>query len=260
MKFWALPEWTTASNSHIKLGHPVSSGEPYYFNGCSEGDAQAGKCVFGNAQIPQSAWFVPAERMLQYVPAPNTTKAFATSAYNQTLRDDKAAARMDANTRWGLLTAYYFVDGFTLDNPYPTAQSGASVPGFNALTTGRAQLLAMSATQAINNKTVNELNLSYLRDFTNLGQPVGGRGVSLISQGFENAAGSASIVALDPKGESVENLNFNGYSVGAAANQLIQANNTYQVADTFSKVLRRGLSPTAHPEVRDRLPRGESTR
>ena len=220
-----------------KLGYTVSSGEPYYFNGCSEGDAQAGKCVFGNAQIPQSAWSVPAQRMLQYIPAPNTTKGFATSAYNQTLRDDKAGARMDANTRWGLLTAYYFVDGFSLDNPYPTAQSGASVPGFNALTTGRAQLLALSATKAINNKTVNEFNLSYLRDFTNLGQPVGGRGVSLISQGFENAAGSASIVALDPKGESVENLNFNGYSVGAAANQLIQANNTYQVADTFSKVL-----------------------
>jgi hypothetical protein len=220
-----------------KLGYTVSSGEPYYFNGCSEGDARAGKCVFGNAQIPQSAWSVPAQRMLQYIPAPNTTKGFATSAYNQTLRDDKVGARMDANTRWGLLTAYYFVDGFTLDNPYPTAQSGASVPGFNALTTGRAQLLALSATKAINNKTVNEFNMSYLRDFTNLGQPVGGRGVSLISQGFENAAGSASIVALDPKGQSVENLNFNGYSAGAAANQLIQANNTYQEADTFSKVL-----------------------
>ena len=47
----------------------------------------------------------------------------------------------------------------------------------------------------------------------------------------------ASIVALDPKGQSVENLNFNGYSTGAAANQLIQANNTYQITDTFSKVL-----------------------
>jgi hypothetical protein len=61
--------------------------------------------------------------------------------------------------------------------------------------------------------------------------------VSLTSQGFENADGSASIVALDPKGQSVENLNFNGYSTGAAANQLIQANNTYQGSDTFSKVL-----------------------
>ena len=84
---------------------------------------------------------------------------------------------------------------------------------------------------------VNEFHLSFMRDNTNLGQPVGGTGVSLVSQGFENADGTASIVALDPKGQSVENLNFNGYSTGAAANQLIQANNTYQVTDTFSKVL-----------------------
>ncbi|HXP11175.1 MAG TPA: TonB-dependent receptor, partial [Acidobacteriaceae bacterium] len=46
-----------------------------------------------------------------------------------------------------------------------------------------------------------------------------------------------SIVALDPKGEGVENLNFNGYSTGAAANQLIQVNNVYQVTDAFSRVL-----------------------
>jgi hypothetical protein len=97
--------------------------------------------------------------------------------------------------------------------------------------------LALSATKAINSTAVNEAHVSYLRDLTNLGQPEGGRGVSLVSQGFENANGSPSIVALDPKGQSVENLNFNGYSTGAAANQLIQANNTYQTADTFSKVL-----------------------
>ena len=43
-------------------------------------------------------------------------------------------------------------------------------------------------------------------------------------------------MALDPKGQSVENLNFNGYSTGAAANQLTQVNNTYQVTDAVSKV------------------------
>src|SRR6202042_2339328 len=96
---------------------------------------------------------------------------------------------------------------------------------------------ALSATKTMNSTMVNEAHVSYLRDITNLGQPEGGRGVSLVSQGFANADGSPSIVALDPKGQSVENLNFNGYSIGAAANQLIQANNTYQAADTYSKVL-----------------------
>jgi hypothetical protein len=220
-----------------KLGYTVTPSESYYFNGCTEADAQAGQCVFGNATIPKTAWSVPAQRLLTYIPVPNNGNGFATSAYNQSVRDDKAGARVDANTRWGLLSAYYFIDEFNLDNPYPTAQSGASVPGFDALTTGRAQLLAVGATKTINATTVNEAHLSYLRDITNLGQPVGGLGVSLVSQGFANADGTPSIVALDPKGQGVENLNFNGYSIGAAANQLIQANDTYQASDTFSKVL-----------------------
>jgi len=232
-----------------KLGYAVTQGEPYYFTAgeksivnnqvqtYTDNCTSSAQCVFPNAAIPQSAWSIPAQRMLQYIPAANTANGFATSAYNQTVRDDKGGLRLDANTRWGLLSAYYFMDGFTLDNPYPVAQSGASVPGFDALTTGRAQLMALGATKTLSATAVNELHLSYLRDLTNLGQPRGGRNVSLISQGFANADGSPSIVALDPNGQSVENLNFNGYSTGAAANQLIQTNNTYQVTDTFSKVL-----------------------
>jgi hypothetical protein len=217
-----------------KLGYNVVAGEPYYLPGC----VSSSVCVFPNAVIPQSAWSVPAQRLLQYIPAPNTPLGtFATSAYNQTVRDDKAGARVDANTRWGLVSAYYFIDDFDLDNPYPVAQSGASVPGFDALTTGRAQLLSLGDTKTFNATTVNEFHLSYMRDNTNLGQPVGGTNVSLASQGFVNADGTDSIVALDPKGQSVENLNFNGYSTGAAANELIQVNNTYQVSDDFSKVL-----------------------
>jgi hypothetical protein len=217
-----------------KLGYSVTAGEPYYVSGCTV----SAECVYPNAVIPQVAWSVPAQRMLQYIPAPNTAAGtFATSTYNQTLRDDKAGMRVDANTRWGLLSAYYFIDDFDLDNPYPVAQSGASVPGFDAITSGRAQLLSLGDTEAFSPTAVNEFHLSYVRDFTDLGQPVGGRNVSLISQGFENADGTPSIVALDPKGQSVENLNFNGYSTGAAANQLIQANNTYQATNIFSKVM-----------------------
>jgi hypothetical protein len=216
-----------------KLGYSVVAGEPYYVAGC----ANSAQCVFPNAVIPTNAWAVPAQRMLQYIPAPNSAGGFATSSYNQILRDDKGAIRVDANTRFGLLSAYYFIDDFNLDDPYPVAQSGASVPGFDAITTGRAQLIALSDTKTFNSTAFNELHFSFMRDFTNLGQPVGGTNVSLASQGFENADGTASIIALDPKGQSVENLNFNGYSTGAAANQLVQANNTFQVTDAFSKVL-----------------------
>jgi hypothetical protein len=218
-----------------RLGFTVTQGEAYNFPGCSATGAPA--CVLPNATLPQSAWSVPAQKMLQYIPAPNRADGFATSSFNQTVRDDKAGFRLDATTRLGTLSAYYFIDDFNLDNPYPVAQSGASVPGFDATTTGRAQLISIGDTKTFNARSVNELHLSYMRDFTDLGQPVGGRGVSLASQGFVNADGSDSIVALDPKGQSVENSNFNGYSTGAAANELVQANNTYQVADTFSEVL-----------------------
>ena len=167
-----------------KLGYGVTAGEPYYLPGCTASST----CVFPNAVIPQKAWSVPAQRMLQYIPAPNTPLGtFATSSYNQTVRDDKAGARVDANTRWGLLSAYYFIDDFDLDDPYPVAQSGASVPGFNALTTGRAQLIALSDTKAFSATADNELHFSYMRDNTNLGQPIGGRNVSLVSQGFADA-------------------------------------------------------------------------
>ena len=216
-----------------ELGYQVVAGEPYYLPGCTSSST----CVFPNAVIPQNAWSVPAQRMLQYIPAPNNANGFATSAYNQTVRDDKAGARVDWNTRWGLISGYYFVDDFYLVTPYPVAQSGASVPGFSAATTGRAQLFTFGDTKSLGATMVNEFRLSFMRDNTNLGQPIGGLGVSLASQGFVNADGTDSIVALDPKGQSVENLNFNAYSTGAAANQLIQANNTYQTSDTFSKVL-----------------------
>jgi hypothetical protein len=226
-----------------ELGYNVTSNESYYVPGCSTmADAQLGQCVFPNAVIPQSAWSTPAQKALQYIPATNTVDAagnpvFATSAYNQVLRDDKAGVRVDANTSLGLLSAYYFIDDFNLNNPYPVAQSGASVPGFSALTLGRSQLLALSDTKTFNAKSINELHLSFMRDNNDLGVPVGGRNVSLVSQGFENADGTPSIVALDPKGQSVENLNFNGYSTGAAANQLTQVNDTYQATDTFTRVL-----------------------
>ncbi len=90
------------------------------------------------------------------------------------MRDDKGAVRIDANTRLGLLSGYYFIDDFDLDNPYPVAQSGASVPGFDAITTGRAQLVALGHTKTFKTTMVNELHFSYMRNFTNLGQPVGG--------------------------------------------------------------------------------------
>jgi len=230
---------TTVSGSYFanllsqKLGYAVSAGEPYYTAGCT-----SATCVFPGAVIPQSAWSAPATNLLKYIPSPNNANGtFATSASNLTLRDDKGAYRMDANTRWGLLSAYYFLDDWSQNNPYPMAQGGANVPGFNALYLGRAQLLDLGDTKTINATTVNEFHFSYLRNANDLGKPVGGVGVSLASQGFEVGQGTPGIVPLSPKTEGVESVGFNSFTIGTNTNELNQTGNTFQWLDNFSKVI-----------------------
>jgi hypothetical protein len=219
-----------------ELGYPVSPGEPYYTPGCTN----SSQCVLPNAVIPISAWSAPAQHLLQYIPRPNVgANTFATSADNETLRDDKGAYRLDYNSHWGLLSAYYFLDSYTLNNPYPVAQSGASVPGFNALYLGQAQLLSLGDTKTFGTSAVNEFHFSYMRDNNDLGKPVGGLGVSLASQGFVTGPGTAGIVPLDPQGEGVENIVFNAFSIGTNANELKQVNSTFQWIDNFSKVVGR---------------------
>ena len=157
-----------------RLGYPVSPGEPYYTAGCA-----TSQCVLPNGAIPASSWSTPAKALLQYIPQPNVgANLFATSNSNETLRDDKGAYRLDYNSRWGLLSAYYFLDDYTLSNPYPVAQSGASVPGFNALYLGRAQLLSFGDTKTLGSTAVNEFHFSYMRDHNDLGKPVGGLGAA----------------------------------------------------------------------------------
>ena len=101
-------------------------------------------CFLG-AIIPQRAWSSPAQKLLQYVPSPNAgDNTLSTGAFAQTVVDDKGSFRVDGNTKlFGLLTGYYFLDDYTLDNPYPGQQGGANVPGFDAQTIGRAQLFTL---------------------------------------------------------------------------------------------------------------------
>jgi hypothetical protein len=226
------PYW--ASLLAQKLGYPVQEGEPYYTAGC----VSSSQCVLPNAQIPVSAWAAPAQKLLQYVPTPNNANGtFSTAAYDETLHDEKGAVRLDANTHWVSLSAYYFVDGYSLDNPYPTGQGGANIPGFNAMTFGRAQLLSLGATKTIGTTMVNEFHFSYMRDANNVGQPVGGVGPSLVSQGFVDASGKPGIYPLAPQIEGVENVAFNDFTIGVDTTGLKQANNTFQWIDNFSKVV-----------------------
>ncbi len=99
----------TVSGSYLagllsqKLGYAVSAGEPYYRAGC----ITSSSCVFPHATIPKNAWSSPALALLQYIPSPNNgADQFSTSAFAQTVRDDKSSGRIDANGgRWASFPA-----------------------------------------------------------------------------------------------------------------------------------------------------------
>lgn len=215
-----------------RLGYGVSVGEPYYTPGCT----LVTQCVFPNAVIPQRAWSVPAQRLLQYIPLPNVgANEYSNASLAQHLNDGKGSARLDAQTaHLGTISAYYFLDSYNLNNPYPTQQGGANVPGFNALSNGRGQLADLSDTKIFSPTVVNELRLSYMRDFNSLGQQQGGVGTSLASQGF--TTGPAGILPLDPATEGVESIVFNKINFGTTPFSLVQTDGNYQIQDSLSKV------------------------
>ena len=209
-----------------KLGYTVTAGEPY-------------SSVFPGNIIPTSVWSEPAKHLLQYIPNPNVgDSTFSTASQGKIVRDGKMSFRADAsNQHWGQLSAYYYFDDYRVNNPYPTGQGGATVPGFNALTFGRAQLISLGDIKTFRTSTVNELRLSFMRNANNVGQPIGGVGRTLASQGFVTGPGSTGINPLAPKIEGIENLHFKAFAIGTPITNLTQANNTYSATDNISKVV-----------------------
>ncbi|WP_255483995.1 carboxypeptidase regulatory-like domain-containing protein [Granulicella sp. 5B5] len=227
------------------LGYSVTANEPYYF---AQGEARSDdpssvyasnctsttQCVFPNLVIPPTAWAAPARNLLQYIPSPNVSASqFSTSSYSQTVRDDKGSVRIDANTRAGQLSGYYFVDDYTLDNPYPGSVAGASIPGFDALYLGRAQLFALSDTKILGINTVDESHIGYLRNANVIGQPHGGLGVSLASQGF--SSGADGIYVQAPEFEGVENITFPSFVMGVPITNLTQVNNSFYASSNLTR-------------------------
>jgi hypothetical protein len=234
--------FATVLNNRMNLGNTITSGEPYYFTGCTS----QSQCVFPGAMIPQTAWSPVAISMLNLglIPQPNSANNFyVTSQYAQNLRDDKGGARVDQNTRFGTLFAYYFADDYLLNAPFPNG--GASVPAasfaYNATTAGRAQLVNLGDTKNFGSYAVNELRLSYVRNTVALAEPQGGVGsnYSLATLGFDtpwsNPAGGISAIA--PQLDGVPYITFNNYSIGVPQVSTGQYNNSFQVLDNFTRIV-----------------------
>jgi hypothetical protein len=220
-----------------ELDSSVQAGDPY--SNLSTGCTPDRPAVFPAGSIPQRAWSTPGTNLLKYIPTPNIgATQFSSAAFEQKVRDDKAASRIDANTRLGQLSGYYFIDNYDLDNPYPGSVAGASIPGFDALYFGRAQLFAVGDNKVIGSTTVNEFHLGYLRNANVIGQPKGGLGVSLASQGFASGAnGGPGIDVQAPEFEGVENVTFPTFVMGVPTTNMTQFNNTYYVSDGLSRVI-----------------------
>ena len=152
------------------------------------------------------------------------------------MRDDKGSLKVDANSeRLGLLSAYYFFDDYTLNNPYPTGQGGASVPGFNALILGRAQLIDLGDTKTFGPSTVNELRLSFMRESNNVGQPAVGWGRAWLPKARDRRrhAGYRSPGAGHRR-RGERHLQF--FRHGNAITNQKQANNTYAAVQRVQSV------------------------
>jgi hypothetical protein len=228
-----------------RLGYTVTDQEPYYAPGCTSAN-----CVFPGAVIPQSAWSPVAVNVLKLglIPLPNApNNFFETSQYAQTLSNDKGGIRIDQNTRFGTLFAYYFLDNYSLNDPAPNSGSGNAVPAstfaYNATTTGRAQLINLGDTKNIGSYAVNEFRFSYVRNVLNLAAPQGGVGsnYSLANLGFVTPwnAATGGISPIQPSLEGVPPFVFNNFIVGLPEVTTRQYNNSFQWLDNFSKVIGR---------------------
>jgi hypothetical protein len=216
-----------ANTLSTELGYPVSVGEHYFATGCTT----PAKCVFPNAIIPQSAISAPAKALLKYIPLPNSPNGtFSTSAFASTTQDDLASGRVDANTRWGMVSGYYFIDDNSSINPY--AQS--SVPGFSNTSNGRSQQMELWDTKSFGPTMVNLIRLNYVRS-AGQSAPVGGVGPTLSSLGFA-APGAGGIYPMHAAFEGVPHINLTNFSFGETANAGGSINNTFQVGDDFTKV------------------------
>jgi TonB dependent receptor len=247
-----------------RFGNPnISDGFPYYFlatdyipstigtnNPQQYGVncTQPSQCVFPNAQIPQSAWSPVAKNViaLGLIPQPNSANNFfETSKYAQTLNNNKGGVRVDQNTRFGTLFAYYFADDYLLYDPYPNQGVNTAVPAsgftYGANTTGRAQLINLGLTKSFGAFAVNEFRFSYVRNALQLATPQGGVGssYSLANLGFVTPwnATTGGISPIVPALEGVPSFNFNSFIVGVPEVTTRQYNNSFQWLDNFSKVI-----------------------
>jgi Carboxypeptidase regulatory-like domain len=228
-----------ASQLTTQLGQPVSVGEAYYTPGCTS----AAQCVFPNAQLSPTAFNPISANLLPFILPANQpidqtgTGTYLNNAEAINLTDNKFSGRADANTDFGLLTAYFYWDKFNQISPYWPGNAPL-YPGFGVDGKGQTYNVDLGATKTLSSSSVNEFRLGYFRLDTLFNQPQGGTGVTLASLGFASGANKGpGIVPLVPALEGIPEIDFNDFIIGVPSRPNGLIDNIYQVVDNYSRIV-----------------------
>jgi hypothetical protein len=219
-----------ASTLSSELGYTVSAGEPYYSSSCVASSTPT--CVFPGAVIPDSVISPISTNILTAgaIPLGDGQGNFSTSAYSQRLTDNKLSGRMDANLGIGSLFGYYFLDKFSLSNPYPVA----TVPGFSAETIGQTQAIDIGDTKTIGSSAVNEARIGYLRFNDSQNKSSSSIKATLGGLGFATGSTPGAIFPLDGAPSGVPEIDFEDFNIGGPSRVLRLIENTFQGSDNYS--------------------------
>ena len=227
------PYW--AQTLSQRLGYTVTNDEPYSSSKC----VTTAQCVFPNGIIPTKAFSPIAVNLLKsYIPLPNgggTT--FNPPSQVTTTTDNKFGQRADFdNRKTGRWYGYWHIDNSTAVVP---GIYGAQYGNFGTTQPVRAQQGVLANTKAFGPTAVNEARVDFTRSASSGTQPTD-KQVSLSSLGFATGPSTLGIVASGPPGwESVPPISLSGqinFSFGRNIQATGQYNNTWHLADSFSKV------------------------
>jgi hypothetical protein len=223
-------------------GQIVQEGEKYFFPGCTSTNPVTG-CVFANGQLPMAAFNPISTNLLPFIQPSNGVDAvsglptFTTNSGAIDLNDNKFSVRGDINSRFGLLTGYYYFDKFNRIDPYWPGNAPV-YPGFEVDGKGQAHNLNLGDTKTIGSASVNEFRLGYFRLDTAFNQPQGGKGITLASLGFASGDNRGpGIFPVVPALEGVPEIDFNDFVIGVPSRPNGLIDNIYQVLDNYSRIV-----------------------
>lgn len=207
--------------------------------------------IFPNSVIPQACMDQTALDLLnQYVPESNRPDGNFQDVPLGHERSNQFTIKVDHElTKNQHLTAYYYFTQHYLAKPFARFQAGgATLPDFGDLTDERIQQVNLGHTWTIGATSVNELRFTFFRE---------GQGTFLHPQHTNLVQDSCKTVAaadcfadpanpdlgihpnLGAQREGVPYVNIaGGFSIGNNfEGELPQRGNTYQVSDSFAKVI-----------------------